>query len=130
MTECQDTHVCIIGRFVEDCGFSICGCSTNSAVVGVCTTQQNIMTDQTQSMLAIGTAYVQGEDVAAKGRIILVSVGQGTNDPSTWVCLHQYCHCRNIPHTSAVIISFVLFQYTVLYSLHPCSLKPPSNRAI
>lgn len=110
VTECQDTHVCIIGRFVEDCGLSICGCSTNLAVVGVCTTQQNIMTDQTQTMLAIGTAYVQGEDVAAKGRIILVSVGQGTNDPSTWVRLHQYCHCRNVPHTTAVITSFVLLQ--------------------
>jgi hypothetical protein len=30
---------------------------------------------------------VQGEDVAAKGRIILVSVGQDPQDPSSWVRL-------------------------------------------
>lgn len=48
---------------------------------------QNTSTDQTQTLLAIGTSYVQGEDVAAKGRIILVSVGQDPQDPSSWVRL-------------------------------------------
>lgn len=48
---------------------------------------QNITTDQTQTLLAIGTSYVQGEDVAAKGRIILVSVGKDPQDPGSWVCI-------------------------------------------
>lgn len=45
---------------------------------------KNITTDQTQTLLAIGTSYVQGEDVAAKGRIILVSVGKDPQDPGSW----------------------------------------------
>lgn len=45
---------------------------------------KNITTDQTQTLLAIGTSYVQGEDVAAKGRIILVSVGKDPQEPSSW----------------------------------------------
>lgn len=48
---------------------------------------QNITTDQTQTLLAIGTCYVQGEDVAAKGRIILVSVGKDPQEPNSWVSI-------------------------------------------
>lgn len=48
---------------------------------------QDLSTDQTQTLLAIGTSYVQGEDVAAKGRIILVSVGKDPQEPSSWVCI-------------------------------------------
>jgi hypothetical protein len=33
--------------------------------------------DQMQTLLAIGTGFVQGEDVPARGRIILMSLGQG-----------------------------------------------------
>lgn len=40
--------------------------------------------EQMQTLLAIGTAYVQGEDVPARGRIILVSLGQDPNDPTRW----------------------------------------------
>ncbi|KAH7436763.1 hypothetical protein KP509_05G035200 [Ceratopteris richardii] len=40
--------------------------------------------DQMQTLLAIGTAYVQGEDVPSRGRIILMSLGQDANDPSCW----------------------------------------------
>ncbi|MCO5593054.1 hypothetical protein L7F22_047059 [Adiantum nelumboides] len=41
--------------------------------------------EQMQTLLAIGTAYVQGEDVPSRGRIILLSLGQDLNDPSQWV---------------------------------------------
>lgn len=60
---------------------------------------QNVTTDQTQTLLAIGTSYVQGEDVAAKGRIILVSVGQDPQEPSSWVCtasIQLLMSCRRI----------------------------------
>lgn len=40
--------------------------------------------EQMQTLLAIGTAYVQGEDVPSRGRIILMSLGQEANDSSRW----------------------------------------------
>ena len=33
-----------------------------------------------QTLLAIGTGFVQGEDVPARGRIILISLGQDQSD--------------------------------------------------
>ena len=58
---------------------------------------QNIKTELTQTLLAIGTSYVQGEDVAAKGRIILVSVGQDPNDSASWVCsVSPIMQCHHI----------------------------------
>ncbi|KAG6554300.1 hypothetical protein Mapa_004216 [Marchantia paleacea] len=42
-------------------------------------------TEQTQTLLAIGTAYAQGEDIPAKGRIILVSVGGDSTDSNVSV---------------------------------------------
>ena len=35
---------------------------------------QNTTAQRNETLLAIGTAYVQGEDVAARGRILLYSV--------------------------------------------------------
>lgn len=45
---------------------------------------KNTSTEQMQTLLAVGTAYVQGEDVPARGRIILVTVGQDPGDPNSW----------------------------------------------
>ncbi|KAL4188054.1 hypothetical protein AMTRI_Chr09g42200 [Amborella trichopoda] len=45
----------------------------------------NTLTKETDTLLAVGTAYVQGEDVAARGRIILYSVGQNADNPQNWV---------------------------------------------
>ncbi|KAJ6881037.1 hypothetical protein NC651_027777 [Populus alba x Populus x berolinensis] len=38
------------------------------------TSTQNTSTKENETLLAVGTAYVQGEDVAARGRILLFSV--------------------------------------------------------
>ena len=53
---------------------------------------QNITTDQTQTLLAIDTSIVQGEDVGAKCWIILVSVGQDRQETTSWVCNDSCCH--------------------------------------
>ncbi|KAL2641921.1 hypothetical protein R1flu_009508 [Riccia fluitans] len=42
-------------------------------------------TEQVQTLLAIGTAYAQGEDVPSKGRIILVSVGGDSTESNVSV---------------------------------------------
>ncbi|KAK6936358.1 Cleavage/polyadenylation specificity factor, A subunit, C-terminal [Dillenia turbinata] len=39
----------------------------------------NSNTNENETLVAIGTAYVQGEDVAARGRVLLFSVGKGTD---------------------------------------------------
>lgn len=44
-------------------------------------------TKENETLLAIGTAYVQGEDVAARGRILLFSMGKDADNPQTVVCL-------------------------------------------
>ncbi|KAE8681493.1 Cleavage and polyadenylation specificity factor subunit 1 [Hibiscus syriacus] len=41
---------------------------------------QNTTTKENETLLAIGTAYVQGEDVAARGRVLLYSIGRGTDN--------------------------------------------------
>jgi cleavage and polyadenylation specificity factor subunit 1 len=46
---------------------------------------QNTNTKENETLLAIGTAYVQGEDVAARGRVLLFSVGKNTDNPQTLV---------------------------------------------
>ncbi|KAJ7555735.1 hypothetical protein O6H91_05G052500 [Diphasiastrum complanatum] len=45
---------------------------------------KNVTTDQMKNLLAIGTAYAQGEDVASRGRIILVVVGPESDDTNVW----------------------------------------------
>lgn len=45
----------------------------------------NTSTKENETLLAIGTAYVQGEDVAARGRIILASIKQDSNNSDNWV---------------------------------------------
>lgn len=42
---------------------------------------QNTTTKENESLMAIGTAYVQGEDVAARGRVLLFSFAK-TNESS------------------------------------------------
>jgi len=46
---------------------------------------QNTTSKENETLLAIGTAYVQGEDVAARGRILLFSLGKITDNPQTLV---------------------------------------------
>ncbi|PPS08801.1 hypothetical protein GOBAR_AA11840 [Gossypium barbadense] len=41
---------------------------------------QNTTTKENETLLAIGTAYVQGEDVAARGRVLLFSIGRSTDN--------------------------------------------------
>ncbi|XP_054786519.1 cleavage and polyadenylation specificity factor subunit 1 isoform X2 [Prosopis cineraria] len=40
----------------------------------------NTDTKENETLLAIGTAYVQGEDVAARGRVLLFSLGKNTDN--------------------------------------------------
>lgn len=46
---------------------------------------QNTATKENETLLAIGTAYVQGEDVAARGRVLLFSVGKNTDNSQNLV---------------------------------------------
>lgn len=71
---------------------------------------QNTSTDQTQTLLAIGTSYVQGEDVAAKGRIILVSVGQDPQDPSSWVRTCTSLRCKFMCWICLLILYYFLWR--------------------
>ncbi|KAK9049028.1 hypothetical protein SSX86_032005 [Deinandra increscens subsp. villosa] len=53
--------------------------SENALTVRV-VTLSNTTTRENETLLAIGTAYVQGEDVAARGRVLLFSVESGTEN--------------------------------------------------
>ncbi|XP_017972870.1 PREDICTED: cleavage and polyadenylation specificity factor subunit 1 isoform X6 [Theobroma cacao] len=58
--------------------------SENALTVRV-VTLFNTTTKENESLLAIGTAYIQGEDVAARGRVILCSIGRNTDNPQNLV---------------------------------------------
>ncbi|GLT75789.1 hypothetical protein SLA2020_474860 [Shorea laevis] len=58
--------------------------SENALTVRV-VTLLNTNTKENETLLAIGTAYVQGEDVAARGRVLLFSVGKNTDNPQNLV---------------------------------------------
>ncbi|RYR58397.1 hypothetical protein Ahy_A05g024149 [Arachis hypogaea] len=45
----------------------------------------NTSSKENETCLAVGTAYVQGEDVAARGCILLFSLGKNTDNPQTLV---------------------------------------------
>lgn len=53
--------------------------SENALTVRV-VTLFNTTTKENETLLAIGTAYVQGEDVAARGRVLLFSIGRSTDN--------------------------------------------------
>ncbi|CAN6480274.1 unnamed protein product [Victoria cruziana] len=44
----------------------------------------NTSTKENETLLAIGTAYVQGEDVAARGRILLFTIGKNDDNNQNW----------------------------------------------
>lgn len=48
---------------------------------------QNTETKENETLLAIGTAYVQGEDVAARGRVLLFSLGKNSDNSQPLVYL-------------------------------------------
>ncbi|XP_018805301.1 cleavage and polyadenylation specificity factor subunit 1-like isoform X2 [Juglans regia] len=58
--------------------------SENALTVRV-VTLLNTITKENETLLAIGTAYVQGEDVAARGRVLLFAVGKNTDNPQNLV---------------------------------------------
>ncbi|KAK1575122.1 hypothetical protein Q3G72_002835 [Acer saccharum] len=58
--------------------------SENALTVRV-VTLFNTTTKENETLLAIGTAYVQGEDVAARGRVLLFSVGKNSDNPQNLV---------------------------------------------
>ncbi|XLS90135.1 hypothetical protein HN51_066143, partial [Arachis hypogaea] len=45
----------------------------------------NTSSKENETLLAVGTAYVQGGEVAARGRILLFSLGKNTDNPQTLV---------------------------------------------
>lgn len=45
----------------------------------------NSTTNQNETLLAVGTAYVQGEDVAARGRILLFTIGKNNENPQNLI---------------------------------------------
>lgn len=59
---------------------------------------QNTTTKENETLLAIGTAYVQGEDVAARGRVLLFSLGRNTDNPQNLVLLdHMFVLFCTVP---------------------------------
>lgn len=56
---------------------------------------QNTATKENETLLAIGTAYVQGEDVAARGRVLLFSVGKNSDNLQNLVI---YLNLQNFLH--------------------------------
>ncbi|KAH9678229.1 cleavage and polyadenylation specificity factor subunit 1 [Citrus sinensis] len=58
--------------------------SENALTVRV-VTLFNTTTKENETLLAIGTAYVQGEDVAARGRVLLFSTGRNADNPQNLV---------------------------------------------
>ncbi|KAM7272599.1 hypothetical protein ACFE04_027262 [Oxalis oulophora] len=58
--------------------------SENALTVRV-VTLFNTTTKENETLLAIGTAYVQGEDVAARGRVLLFSFGRNNENPQNLV---------------------------------------------
>ncbi|XP_057859514.1 cleavage and polyadenylation specificity factor subunit 1 isoform X2 [Cryptomeria japonica] len=59
--------------------------TSENAITVRMVTLLNTTTKENETFLAIGTAYVQGEDVAGRGRIILASVRQDPKNPDSWV---------------------------------------------
>ncbi|KAL2578018.1 hypothetical protein AAZV13_16G173000 [Glycine max] len=59
--------------------------SSENALTVRMVTLVNTTSKENETLLAIGTAYVQGEDVAARGRILLFSLGKNTDNPQTLV---------------------------------------------
>lgn len=53
--------------------------SSESALTVRMVTLLNTTTKENETLLAIGTAYVQGEDVAARGRVLLYALGRSDN---------------------------------------------------
>ncbi|XLS78556.1 hypothetical protein HN51_062781, partial [Arachis hypogaea] len=45
----------------------------------------NTSSKENETLLAVGTAYVQGGEVASRGRILLFSLGKNTDNPQTLV---------------------------------------------
>ncbi|XP_016899512.2 cleavage and polyadenylation specificity factor subunit 1 isoform X2 [Cucumis melo] len=58
--------------------------SENALTIRV-VTLLNATTKENETLLAVGTAYVQGEDVAARGRVLLFSVGKDADNSQTLV---------------------------------------------
>ncbi|WVZ14862.1 hypothetical protein V8G54_012428 [Vigna mungo] len=59
--------------------------SSENALTVRMVTLLNTTSKENETLLAIGTAYVQGEDVAARGRILLFSLGKNTDNPQSLV---------------------------------------------
>ncbi|KAJ4955489.1 hypothetical protein NE237_012272 [Protea cynaroides] len=59
--------------------------SSENALTVRMVTLFNATTKENETLLAIGTAYVQGEDVAARGRVLLYSIGRNTDNPQNLV---------------------------------------------
>lgn len=59
---------------------TICMQSSENALTVRVVTLLNTSTKENETLLAIGTAYVQGEDVAGRGRVLLYSVGRNTDN--------------------------------------------------
>ncbi|XP_010555627.1 PREDICTED: cleavage and polyadenylation specificity factor subunit 1 [Tarenaya hassleriana] len=58
--------------------------SENALTVRV-VTLLNVTTKENETLLAAGTAYVQGEDVAARGRVLLFSIGRNDDNSQNLV---------------------------------------------
>lgn len=83
---------------------------------------QNTTTKENETFLAIGTAYVQGEDVAARGRVLLFSLSKNTDDSQVfvWVTLSFSVRSFCIIYNSFHIISFANIFFFYICNLYVC----------
>lgn len=77
---------------------------------------QNTETKENETLLAIGTAYVQGEDVAARGRVLLFSLGKNTDNNQPLVNLGTAFFFQNVSiyFSSSILIYFYVFFWALL----------------
>lgn len=81
---------------------------------------QNTTTKENVTLLAIGTAYVQGEDVAARGRVLLFSVDRDPDNSQTVVTFRSlysmYLLCFTfflfLPQQTQPLSRFVAFCFS------------------
>lgn len=78
---------------------------------------QNSTTKENETLLAVGTAYVQGEDVAARGRVLLFSVGRNADNPQNLVLL-DYMVISTLFHFFFSLIHYLLVE-SLLFSQFP-----------
>lgn len=74
---------------------------------------QNSTTRENETLLAIGTAYLQGEDVAARGRVLLFSVERNNENSQTSVTAILFSQFMSVSFVLVLYPSLLFFLYVI-----------------